>query len=210
MRRDPPARGIRPHSARARVVGVFAAVPLLLALTATAAGSATAQAAGVCPPAGPGSYSLSRHAHIYVRTILTAEKQLIGCHHRNGLRTILDSWLACACPETQPPPDVWLAGRHVAVRRTLCPPGGACVASLRVTDLRYGQIRHELYTTDNLGAIVLKPNGSHAYIQGGRLIRADGRGIAMIDPGPGIHSLATSRGRLYWTKQQTPHVVSFQ
>jgi hypothetical protein len=60
--------------------------------------------------------------------------------------------------------------------------------------------------------LVIKPNGSVAFVLGAQLIRIDSRGRALLDEGPGIDSvsLAVNRTRLHWLHDNVPQTASLR
>jgi hypothetical protein len=54
--------------------------------------------------------------------------------------------------------------------------------------------------------LVLKPNGSFAYIANDTVRKADSAGVGQLDPGPNIEagSLARAGSIVYWTKNGQP------
>ena len=131
-----------------------------------------------------------------------------------GRRTALAGWFSCDCSiGDDPEPQVWLAGRHVAVNQYSCSPidpMSPCVGSLKVVDLRSGRVRYRA-DTGSLGGLVIKRNGSVAYVLGQRLIRIDSTGSTVLDEGPGMDgdSLAANPTRLYWMRDGVPKTASF-
>ena len=138
---------------------------------------------------------------------------LVGCNRRSGRRTVLARWFNCGCSiADEPAPQVWLAGRHVAVNSYFCPPDQSpCTGAMAVVDLRTGRVRYSA-ETGALIDLVIKPNGSIGYLLGRQLYRIDSRGSALLDEGPGIDggSLAVNRTRLYWLRDNQPHTSSLR
>jgi hypothetical protein len=191
----------------------FAAFVLcLLVPAALAPAGATAQ-----PPAKPCAVRASAtvvkslQARIYERG--GDDHVLVGCNRRSRRRTVLARWFNCECSiADEPAPQVWLAGRHVAVNRYFCPPDASpCFGTLQVFDLRTGRVRYSA-DTGALIELVIKPNGSVAYVLGPQLIRIDTGGSAIVDEGPGIDSgsLAVNRTRLYWLRDNLPQTTSLR
>jgi hypothetical protein len=101
---------------------------------------------------------------------------------------VIGGWFSCGCSIAgEQPPDVRLTGRRVAVHDHGCSPIDAmsCLGRLTVTDLRTRRVRHSTSTGGSLGDILLKANGSVAYLSGGRITKADRSGTTVVDPGPG-------------------------
>jgi hypothetical protein len=86
-----------------------------------------------------------------------------------------------------------------------------CTGRLRVIDVRSGRARHTADTGGSLSALLVKRNGSVAFLLGERLMRIDSSGAAVLDEGPGIDplSLAASRNRLYWMRGGAPQSAPF-
>lgn len=192
-------------------------VLLVLCLLAPAALAPAAAAAK--PPARPcavrGSVTVAKslQARIYERG--GDDHVLVGCSRRSGRRTVLARWFNCDCSRAdQPAPQVWLAGRHVAVNRYSCSPFDSmapCVGAMEVFDLRTGRVRYSADTGALIG-LAIKPNGSVGYVLGQQLFRIDSRGSALLDEGAGIDygSLAVNRTRLYWLRDNIPHTASLR
>lgn len=184
----------------------------LLVPAALAPSGATAQ-----PPAKPcavGNFATvvkSLQARIYERG--GDDHVLVGCNRRSGRRTVLARWFNCECSiADEPAPQVWLAGRHVAVNSSFCPPDQSpCSGGMAVFDLRTGRVRYSA-ETGALIDLVMKPNGSIGYLLGQQLYRIDSRGTALLDEGSGIDggSLAVNRTRLYWLRDNLPQTASLR
>jgi hypothetical protein len=80
-----------------------------------------------------------------------------------------------------------------------------------VVDLRSGRALHTADTAAPLSALLVKPNGSVAFLLGEHLIRLDSTGSAVLDEGPGIDpdSLAASANRLYWMRDGATQTAPF-
>ena len=116
---------------------------LVLCLVAAARPQPPLQPAGKpCVASGAITVVRSLQARIYERG--GDEHVLVGCNRLSGRRTVLARWFDCECSiADEPAPQVWLAGRHVAVNQYFCPPDASpCSGSLRVFDLRTGRVRH--------------------------------------------------------------------
>lgn len=185
--------------------------PLILCLLMPTTAAAGAPAGKPCVARGANTVAKSLQARIYERG--GDEHELIGCHRTTGRRTVLARWFSCECSiADEPAPQVWLAGRHVAVNRYFCPPDASpCSGSLGVFDLRTGRVRHSA-ETGALIDLVIKLNGSVGFVLGPRVIRIDSRGSAVLDEGPGIDggSLAVNRTRLYWLHDNLPRTASLR
>jgi hypothetical protein len=198
-------------------VALIAAACSLAAAPAAGAAPAKKKARG-CTERGT-TVARSLQARLYVRTTDEYDRSLIGCVYRTGRRRVVDSWYGCGCSVADDiaPRVAALAGRFVAVAGSYScgPPGFPCSApDLYVIDLRSGRARHVI-DGGGTSAVLLKPNGSIAYLLGSQLspqlIRIDATGTAVLDEGPGIDpkSLAASAGRLYWMNGGTPRTAPF-
>ena len=169
-------------------------------LTGDPATSATAAPATAAPPAAAPcaakapatTWAKSLQARVYARG--GDSEVLVGCNRLSGRRTVLARWFSCECSiADEPDPQVWLAGRHVAVNQYFCPPDASpCRGTLRVFDLRTGGALYGA-ATGTLIDLVIKPNGSIGYLVGRQLYRIDTRGPTLLDEGPGIDG-----GSLAW------------
>ena len=153
-----------------------------------------------CPSAG---IARSLQAVLYIRSS-GDDYTIYGCYRKTRKRTAVGGWFSCECSiadETQP--DTWLTGRQVAVHDHGCSPIEAmnCFGRLTTIDLRSRKVRHRINTGGSLGDLLLKANGSLAYLSGGALTKVDTTGSTVVDPGPGVDpgSIAANRGRLYWS-----------
>jgi hypothetical protein len=190
-------------------------VVLVLCLFASAAlapaAAAAKPAAKPCVARGSTTVAKSLQARVYERG--GDEHELVGCNRLSGRRTVIARWSDCECSiADEPAPQVWLAGRHVAVNSYFCPPDQSpCSGGMAVVDLRTGRVRHRA-KTGALIALVIKPNGSVAYVLGPQVIRIAPRGSALLDEGPGIDdgSLAVNRTRLYWLRNNQPQTASLR
>jgi hypothetical protein len=186
--------------------------PLVLCLLLPASAAAAPPAAEPCAAkTAATTWAKSLQARVYVRG--GDNEVLVGCNRLSGRRTVLARWFSCECSiADEPDPQVWLAGRHVAVNQYFCPPDASpCRGSLRVFDLRTGRGTYGA-VTGALVDLVIKPNGSIGYLLGRQLYRIDSRGSALLDEGPGIDggSLAVNRTRLYWLHDNLPRTASLR
>jgi hypothetical protein len=186
--------------------------PLVLCLLLPASAAAAPPAAGPCAAkTAATTWAKSLQARVYVGG--GDNEVLVGCNRLSGRRTVLARWFSCECSiADEPDPQVWLAGRHVAVNQYFCPPDASpCRGSLRVFDLRTGRGTYGA-VTGALIDLVIKPNGSIGYLLGRQLYRIDSRGSALLDEGPGIDggSLAVNRTRLYWLRDNLPRTASLR
>jgi hypothetical protein len=128
---------------------------------------------------------------------------------------VLDSSYSCdrSVADDIAPRVAALSGRYVAIAGSYScgPPGFPCSGPhLLVFDLRTGQIRHAIDGGGSSSGLLLKRNGSLAYVLGERLVRVDATGTAVLDEG-GIDpsSLAASPGRLFWMHGDAPRTAPF-
>jgi hypothetical protein len=184
---------------------------LVLCLVPPTSAAAAPPAGKPCVASGAITVVRSLQARIYERG--GDEHALVGCNRLSGRRTVLARWFDCECSiADEPAPQVWLAGRHVAVNSYFCPPDQSpCTGAMGVVDLRTGRVRHSA-ETGALIDLVIKPNGSIGYLLGRQLYRIDSRGSALLDEGPGIDggSLAVNRTRLYWLHDNLPRTASLR
>ena len=113
---------------------------LVLCLLLPASAAAAPPAAAPCAAkAAATTWAKSLQARVYVRG--GDNEVLVGCNRLSGRRTVLARWFSCECSiADEPDPQVWLAGRHVAVNQYFCPPDASpCRGTLRVFDLRTGR-----------------------------------------------------------------------
>jgi hypothetical protein len=182
--------------------------PLVLCLLLPASAAAAVPAERPCVASRSTTVVKSLQARVYVRG--GDNEVLVGCNRLSGRRTVLARWFSCECSiADEPDPQVWLAGRHVAVNQYFCPPDASpCSGSMRVFDLRSGRALYGVIT-GALIDLVIKPNGSIGYLLGQQLYRYDSRGPQLLDEGPGIDggSLAVNRTRLYWLHDNAPRTA---
>ena len=182
--------------------------PLVLCLLLPASAAAAVPAERPCVASRSTTVVKSLQARVYVRG--GDNEVLVGCNRLSGRRTVLARWFSCECSiADEPDPQVWLAGRHVAVNQYFCPPDASpCSGSMRVFDLRSGRALYGVIT-GALIDLVIKPNGSIGYLLGQQLYRYDSRGPQLLDQGPGIDggSLAVNRTRLYWLHDNVPRTA---
>jgi hypothetical protein len=189
-----------------------------LALAPAAEGAQRAKKRAPCSERGR-TLARSLEARVYTRITDRDgyEHELVGCTHRGRKRRVLDSWYSCECSvaDDLPPRVAALSGRYVAIASSYScgPPGFPCAGpDLVVFDLRTGRIRHAVEGGGRSGGVLLKRNGSLAYVLEGRLVRVDAAGAVVLDEGAGIDpgSLAAARGRLYWMHGDTPRTATFE
>ena len=182
--------------------------PLVLCLLLPASAAAAVPAERPCVASRSTTVVKSLQARVYVRG--GDNEVLVGCNRVSGRRTVLARGFSCECSiADEPDPQVWLAGRHVAVNQYFCPPDASpCSGSMRVFDLRSGRALYGVIT-GALIDLVIKPNGSIGYLLGQQLYRYDSRGRQLLDEGPGIDggSLAVNRTRLYWLHDNVPRTA---
>jgi hypothetical protein len=104
--------------------------------------------------------------------------------------------------------------KAVAVNAFFCPPDASpCTGAVASYDLgKRVRKYHESAPGGVVSDLVLKPNGSFAYIAGDTVRKADSAGIGQLDPGPAIEkgSLARAGSTVYWTKVGQPFSAQLQ
>jgi hypothetical protein len=181
------------------VAGAVAAVP---------AGAVEAKTAPKpCQPKG--STTIARNSKVRVYETGSMNRTVFGCRLAGGKRLAIGTYTSCDCSVAdEPQPIVWLNGESVAVHKSFCPPDGSpCTGTVASFDIRK---RVRKYREDVPGGLisdlVLKSNGSFAYIANDTVRKADTAGIGQLDPGPAIEkgSLARAGSTVYWTKAGAP------
>jgi hypothetical protein len=109
----------------------------------------------------------------------------------------------------EPTPTILVNRESLAVNSYGCPPPGTgdCAGSVASFDLRR-RVRkyHETVPGGVVSQLVLKPNGSFAYIAANAVRKADSAGIGELDPGAvEAGSLARAGSIVYWTKDGAPY-----
>ena len=200
---------------RTAIAAVLAAVLVALAAVPANADAATRKKRAPCSAKGSVTMLATERARIY--RVGEDEFDVYGCLYRVNRRHLLTSYFDCDCSRADDqPPGLWLAGDYVAYNPWSCSPVDfSCfgrVVSRRLTRISLPRFRIE--NTARVSDLVLRPNGSIAFIQGPardfgetRLRAFDSSGERWLDTGPGIEpeSLGLSRGgRLYWKKGGAP------
>jgi hypothetical protein len=102
----------------------------------------------------------------------------------------------------------------VAVHEFFCPPDGSpCAGNVASFDVRRRVRKYrEEVPGGTISDLVLKSNGSFAYIANDTVRKADSAGIGQLDPGPAIEtgSLARAGSTVYWTKAGAPFSAKLQ
>lgn len=174
---------------------------LLIALPA-----ATAQAKPRPPRcAKPGStVLLNSTTRVYVVHRADDNHYVSACLLGSRTHRRVADWFSCACSiGDSPEPQLWLAGRAVAVNRYSCSPIDPmtpCTGAVRSLSARTGRTLRAAASGGYLTELVLKPNGSFAYGVFGQVRRVDSRGLTTVEAAgiqPGSMALAGSI--LYWS-----------
>jgi hypothetical protein len=196
--------------ARRRLIPFFAAALLVAALPAAPADAKAKRKLPHCTAAGDTTWNRTTAARVY--EVGSDDHRLYGCMYDTGKRRLLTTWFNCGCSMgDDAPPTTWLTGRFVAIAFQSCPPpavGGACTGSLQVKDIRTGKTTHSGgYPSD----LVLRRDGSVAYVSGDQVIKKDLNGTKVVDQGPRIepNSLAANASRLYWIRDGVPRSAPF-
>src|ERR1700742_2059957 len=160
----------------------FLAAALVLALLPAADADARKAKRKLAPCTARGDVTLNRNTVARVYEVEDDDTHSVyGCMYDTRKRRLLASWFSCGCSTgDETAPTVWLSGRFVAVTRQSCPPPGvgACTGSLRVIDLRTGATIHGGGYPSEL---LLKRNGSIAYVVGTKVIVYDAKGVRTVD-----------------------------
>jgi hypothetical protein len=188
-----------------RLIPILVAALAVLLLPAAAAEAKAKPKLKRCTARGDTTWNRTTAARVY--EVGGDDHTLYGCMYDTGKRRLLTSWFNCDCSMgDDSPPTTWLTGRFVALRYVSCPPAGipavppTCAGSFKVIDIRTGKTTHAV--DDAPSDLVLKRNGSVAYVIGSRVVRVDVSGVKVVDEGPGIEpdSLAANGRLLYWTR----------
>jgi Ca2+-binding RTX toxin-like protein len=136
---------------------------------------------------------------------------IYGCSLKTGKRLVVSGYVDSQSfsDADEARPTIWLNKEAVAANHWFCPPDGSpCTGRVRSFDVRQ---RKQRYIEDVPGGVisqlVLKSNGSLAYVAGdGTVRKADSNGVGQLDAGPGIEkgSLARAGSIVYWTKAGEP------
>jgi hypothetical protein len=191
------------------------AVAVLLGGLFAAAPTGVAHAATKKPCVATGSETIVRNAKVRVYEVGKTNRRVFACLLRTSKRIKVAEYTSVGGGVgDEPQPKVWLTREAVAVNDHVCPPDASpCTGDVASFDVRR---RAEKYTETAPGGIVsdlvLKSNGSFAYISGDTVRKADGAGIGQLDPGPAIEagSLARAGSTVYWTKSGQPFSAKLQ
>jgi hypothetical protein len=195
-----------------RLIPFLAALALVALVPAAPADAAKAKRKlPRCTARGDTTWNRTTAARVY--EVGGDDHALYGCMYDTGRRHLLTSWSDCGCSAgDESPPTTWLTGRFVAIRSVSCPPGGVpaqCAGGLSVIDIRTGKSIHMAGAAPS--DLVLKRNGSIAYVIGLQVVRADATGVKVVDQGSGIEpdSLAANGRLVYWTRAGVAHSAPF-
>src|SRR3954451_16302211 len=167
--------------------------PLMVALFVVAIGPAGVAEAATKPCQRKGSRTLASSSKLRIYEVGDTDRTVVGCLRSTNKRKAVATYTSCDCSVSdEPTPKLWLNGEAVAVNRYGCPPPGLegdCAGTVTSFDLRQRVKRHgEDVPKGFVAQLVLKPNGSFAYIADDTVRKADSAGTAQIDPGPGIEN----------------------
>ena len=190
-------------------------VTLLLAGAAAVVPTGVAQAA-TKPCQRKGSRTIASSSKVRVYEVGDTDRTVFGCLRSTGKRKAVATYTSCDCSVgDEPPPRIWLSREALAVNSYSCPPPGLgdCVGDVASFDLRQRVRKYqETVPKGFVSQLVLKPNGSFAYIADDTVRKADSAGVGQLDPGPMIEagSLALAGSIVYWTKAGQPFSARLQ
>jgi hypothetical protein len=190
----------------------------LLALVAAAAAiPATAVQAKAKPKCtAKRSTTLVRTSKVRVYEVGSFNRSVYGCLLSTGKRKLVAEYASCDCSTAdEPTPTIWLNREALAVNRYGCPApgaGGDCTGSVASFDLRRrAKLHGEAVPKGVVAQLVMKPNGSFAYIANDTVRKADAAGTGEVDPGPvEAGSLARAGSIVYWTKLGQAFSITLQ
>lgn len=178
---------------------------MALALMPVAHADARKAKRKLAPCTARGDVTLNRNTTARIYEVEDDDTHSVyGCMYDTRKRRLLATYFSCDCSTgDEQPPTTWLTGRFAAVTKSSCPPPGLpdpCVGSLRVVDVRTGKTIHAASSAPS--ELLLKRNGSIAYVIGNKVVAYDGDGVRTVDEGPGLEpdSLAANGRLLYWTR----------
>ena len=187
---------------------------LTAAFAATPAGVAEAKAKPKC--SAKGSTTIARTVTVRVYEVGDLDHTVYGCLLSTGKRKALATYQSCGCSiSDEPRPRIWLNRATVALNPYGCPPigiEGECAGSVFSLDLRQRVRKYQDSVPKGyVSQLVLRTNGSFAYIADGGVRKADSAGAAELDAGPvEAGSLARAGGIVYWTKAGQPFSARLQ
>ena len=185
--------------------------PMMVALVVVLAiGPAGVAEAANKPCQRKGSHTLASSSKVRVYEVGGIDRTVIGCLRSTDKRKAIATYTSCGCSVSdEPTPKIWLNREAVAVNRYGCPPPGLegdCGGTVASFDLRKRLKRYgEDVPKGFVAQLVLKPNGSFAYIAADTVRKADSAGTGQLDAGPvEAGSLARAGSIVYWTKAGQP------
>jgi hypothetical protein len=189
----------------------FAVRPIILAvLLAVAVPAAPAAAAAKSKRCDrKGSTTILRTAKVRVYEVGRLDRTVFGCLLRNGRRTAVAEYTSSdSSISDEPRPTIWVNRDSLAAHEFFCPPDASpCTGNVASYDLRRRARKYaETVPGGVISQLVLKSNGSFAYVAADTVRKADSAGIGELDPGPSIEkrSLARAGSIVYWTKLGQP------
>ena len=189
--------------------------PALVALLIAAVPTGVADAK-TKPCQQKGSRTIAASSKVRVYEVGDVDRTVYGCLRSTGKRKTVATYSSCDCSVSdEPTPRVWLNREVLAVNRYGCPPPGLgdCGGTVASFDLRRRVRKYNEEVPKGIVAqLVLKPNGSFAYIADDTVRKADSAGVGQLDPGPMIEngSLARAGSIVYWTKAGQPFSARLQ
>ena len=191
-------------------------VALLIACAAAVVPAGVAEAK-TKPCQVKGSRTLAASSKVRVYEVGDIDRTVYGCLRSTGKRKAVATYSSCDCSVSdEPTPRTWLNSEALAVNRYGCPPPGVegdCAGTVASFDLRKRVKKYgEEVPKGFVAQLVLKANGSFAYIADGTVRKADSAGVGQLDPGPMIEegSLARAGSIVYWTKAGQPFSARLQ
>ena len=191
--------------------------PMMVALVVVLAiGPAGVAEAAKKPCQRKGSHTLASSSKVRIYEVGDVDRTVVGCLRSTNKRKAVAAYTSCDCSVSdEPTPRIWLNREAVAVNRYGCPPPGLegdCGGTVASFDLRQRVKRYgEDVPKGFVAQLVLKPNGSFAYIAADTVRKADSSGTGQLDAGPvEAGSLARAGSTVYWTKAGQPFSAQLQ
>jgi hypothetical protein len=182
-------------------------VALLVASLAVAPAAAEGAKKKPKPCSRKGSTTVAASSKLRIYEVGGYDRTVFGCLRSTNKRMIVARYSSCDCSTSdEPQPTIWLNRETVAANEYGCPPPGAgdeCSGIVASFDVRRRVKRYaEVVPGGIVDNLVLKPNGSFAYIAADTVRKADSAGVGQLDAGPGVEegSLARAGSIVYWTK----------
>ena len=182
-------------------------VALLVASLALAPAAAEGAKKKPKPCARKGSTTVAASSKLRVYEVGGYDRTVYGCLRAKNKRMVVARYSSCDCSTSdEPQPPIWLNRETVAANEYGCPPPGGgpeCNGIVASFDIRHRVKKYaEVVPGGIVDDLVLKSNGSFAYIAADTVRKADSAGIGQLDAGPGVEegSLARAGSIVYWTK----------